>query len=149
MKKMNMNWQHAAWWLVAALAVPMALSGCFREPAPTEPEQSDHVGWGIYDARGIVVALPADGEDLMLKHEAIPTFRNIEGELVGMNSMQMPFPLGEGVSLEGIEVGDMVAFTFEVDWDPAYFIRSIEVLPEETELDFSAQEVPTVYETGP
>lgn len=136
--------------LVLAALLPMALVGCFRseEPAQVIVDET-HIGWGEYAARGLVVALPVDGGGITLKHEAIPTFMSVKGELVGMQPMQMAFPLGEGVSIEGIEVGDKVRFTFEVDWDPGFFIVSISALPQETELDFSKKDPPTVYETGP
>lgn len=136
--------------LVLSALLPMALVGCFRaeEPAQVIVDET-HVGWGEYYSRAEVVALPVDGGGITLRHEAIPTFLSIKGEMVGMQPMQMPFPLGEGVSIEGIEVGDKVEFTFEVDWDPGFFIVSISALPEETELDFSKKDPPTVYETGP
>lgn len=130
---------------MAAAIVP--LTNCSKEPVVVLPPL--HVGWGQYDSRAIVIALPADGNDLVLKHEAIPTFMSIEGECDGMQAMQMPFPLGEGVSLEGLNVDDIVTFSFEVDWDPGFFITSISVLPEETELDFSYVEPATIYITGP
>ena len=139
-----------AWRLVLAACIPLTLSGCFRDEEP-EPAQVGeyHIGWGVYSTRGLVVRLPANGQDLELKHEAIPMFISINGEPIGMQAMQMPFPLGEGVSIEGIKVGDKVEFMFEVDWDPGYFIVSISALPDETELDFSDRDPPTVYETGP
>lgn len=152
MKKMKTNGQHAMWALALAVAVPMSLvslGGCSKEPEPTAIEQGLHVGWGVYDVRGVVVSLPEGGADLVIRHEAIGHFVSIKGEMVGMQAMQMPFPLAAGVSLEGIGVDDLVAFTFEVDWDPSYAIIAIEVLPAGTELDFSFKEVPTVYETGP
>ena len=136
--------------LVLAALVGLTLAGCFRSEEPVQIEADElHIGWGVYFTRALVVALPADGQELELKHEAIPTFLSIKGEMIGMQAMQMPFPLGEGVSIEGIEVGDKVEFTFEVDWDPGYYIVSISALPDETELDFSKKDPPTVYNTGP
>ncbi len=138
------------WRLLLAALLPMALVGCSRSEEPTQVVVDEtHIGSGVYWARGLVVALPVDGGGITLKHEAIPTFLSVKGEMVGMKPMQMPFPLGEGVSIEGIEVGDKVEFTFEVDWDPGFFILSISALPQETELDFSKKDPPTVYETGP
>ena len=55
-----------------------------------------------------------------------------------MNSMIMPFPLGEGVSLEGFTIGQPVEFDWEVDWEgsPPYYITSLRPLPDDTVLDF-------------
>lgn len=135
--------------LVAVAILPLTLANCSKKSTPPVALPRDHVGWGEYKSQAIVIALPSDETELILKHEAIPYFVSIEGELVGMQAMEMPFPLGEGVSLDGIQVDSIVKFTFEVDWNPSYFITSITVLPAETELDFSDREPPTVYHTGP
>lgn len=94
-----------------------------------------------YESRGVVVAVPDPGDELTnlrIRHEAIDDFRSIDGEVVGMDSMTMPFPLAEGVTLAGIEVGDPVAFTLEVEWDGdlPYRISRIEELPAGTELEW-------------
>jgi hypothetical protein len=54
-----------------------------------------------------------------------------------MDSMTMPFPLAEGVELDGVEPGDKVGFTLEVEWegDPPYRITTLEELGAETVLD--------------
>ena len=72
-----------------------------------------------------------------MRHEAMPGFVGIDGEVVGMESMTMPFPVGEGVELDGVEVGDKVGFTLEVEWegDPPYRITRVEELGAETVLD--------------
>ena len=93
-----------------------------------------------YTVRGQVVSLPTANDDLMVHHEAIPEYRSAAG--VGMDVMTMPFPLGEGVSLEGVEPGDKVSITFSVDykvgWSPiGYRVIAIEELPADTELDFT------------
>ena len=138
------------WGLVLAALVPLTIAGCPRNEESAQVVVDEiHIGWGVYSVRAMVVALPVDGGGITLKHEAIPMFVDIKGDIVGMQPMQMAFPLGEGVSIEGIEVGDKVEFTFEVDWDPGFFIVSISTLPDETELDYSKKDPPTVYETGP
>jgi Cu/Ag efflux protein CusF len=55
-------------------------------------------------------------------------------------SMTMPFPVAEGVSLEGIAPGDAVEFTFEVTWQPraGYRVTEIHELPAGTEIDFGS-----------
>jgi len=98
-----------------------------------------------YDVRGQVVQVPDPADplsDLVIRHEAIPDFEGIDGVKVGMSSMAMPFPRAPQVRLEGIEPGDKVAFTFEVDWqaDPAYRITRLEQLDDATELEFATKE---------
>jgi Cu/Ag efflux protein CusF len=94
-----------------------------------------------YEVRGEVTRLPSPPADaLYLRHEAIAGFVGIDGEVVGMDSMTMPFPVGEGVELDGVEVGDKVGFTLEVEWegDPPYRITGVEELGAETVLDLGA-----------
>lgn len=101
-----------------------------------------------YTVRGQVVALP--GEDasqrrIRVRHEAVPDFVGVDGEVVGMASMTMPFPVAEGLSLEGIETDDKVEMTFEVRWDGSEPLRVVELreLPPGTTLDFeSTQPMP-------
>lgn len=96
-----------------------------------------------YDVRGEIAQLP-DPErpmrELLIRHEAIPTFRNVEDKAVGMRAMTMPFPsLDEGVTLDGLEIGTKVRFTLRTevrDGRLRYWIEELETLPAETELDF-------------
>lgn len=94
-----------------------------------------------YLVRGEVTALP-DRDDpttaLYIHHEAIDEFTDIDGDVVGMNAMTMPFPLAEGVSLAGVAPGDKVRFTLEVEWegDPPYRLGAIEKLPADSELEY-------------
>ena len=87
---------------------------------------------------------PWDDPDhaMMIQHEAIKDFKNPDGEVIGMMSMTMPFPVGPGVSLEGIQPGDTVQFTFELRWKgkPPFQLTSIQKLPADTKLDFGSDE---------
>lgn len=130
------------------LLLVAVLPACGGAPEPSQDEapaaaQDEGGGDGgdvqVYETRGQVTALPDPADpltNLRIRHEPIHDFVSIDGEVVGMNSMNMPFPVAEGVGLEGIEVGDPVSFTLEVDWDgdPAYQVTRIEALPEGTEL---------------
>lgn len=130
----------AALWLAAG----MALGSCSRTPEPVAAFDQ------VYTTRGIIRALPdpdRPGAGLSIQHEEIPEFVNGAGESVGMRSMTMPFPtLADGVSLEGLEAGDRVRFTFGVTWSPAasgstrpipgWTLTHIEELPADTRLDF-------------
>jgi len=123
-----------------------ALPGCGGgERAPAEDAVTDPPDQ-TYSVRGEVVALPderrPDDRQLRVRHEAIPDFVGFEGEVVGMASMSMPFPLAADVDLEGVEPGDPVEMTFEVRWEgtPPIRIVELEELPPGTELDFETQE---------
>lgn len=127
--------------LLAAMLV-LLLVGCGERDGTdasngNDPYDEDAPLEMTYYVRGIVIELPSERGDLVIRHESIPEFMNIKGEIVGMSSMQMSFPLGAEASLEGIVVGDKVQFVFEVDWAPSYFIVEISTLAPETELDFS------------
>ena len=139
---------------LALLLLPL-LAACGGPPADEAPAAVDDTGGGeeaagvqVYESRGQVTALPDPSDpltDLRIRHEPIHDFVGIDGEVVGMDSMNMPFPVADGVSLEGLAVGDPVAFTLEVDWDgdPAYRLSRIERLPEGTELTWGAAEPPS------
>ena len=96
-----------------------------------------------YTTRGQVIQLPDPanpGTGLTLNHEAVDQFMDRQGEIVGMDPMSMPFPVAKDVSLDGIQVGDVVEFKLHVDWsaEPAAEITEIRELPAGTKLDFRA-----------
>lgn len=121
--------------LRATLALPLllALACGAPEAAVTPPDAT-------YSVRGEIAKLPADASsELWIHHEAIPDFRNDKGATVGMDSMTMPFPVGAGVSLDGLAAGDRISFDFEVRWQGRgrpLAITRIERLPEGTRLAF-------------
>lgn len=128
-------------------------------PGPSAPPQGDGGGEAsgsggaaeqgfaqIYTTRGVVRALPDPSNpasEFQIQHEEIPEFVNGQGETVGMRTMTMPFPtLADGVSLEGLAVGDKITFTFGVVWVqgasrpyPRWTVTAIEKLPPEAELE--------------
>lgn len=103
-----------------------------------------------YTVRGKVVTIPSADrpmDDLSIHHEAIPDFKNRDGVVfentttgtLGMKSMVMPFPVDDSVSLDEIEVGDIIEFTFLTVWGedyPDYKVTAIRKLPADTELNF-------------
>jgi hypothetical protein len=114
-----------------------------REPAPT-------VRTAEYEVRGRITDLPREGSpasDLRVYHESMPSFRHTwpadDGVTpkMGMGSMDMNFPPAEGLSLEGVAIGDAVVLTFEVDYRiedgtiASYRTTSIERLPDGVTLD--------------
>jgi Cu/Ag efflux protein CusF len=127
---------HLAGAAVCAAITVVTLGGCGREPAAPAPD--------AYTVQGVVEKLPqTDGPDrsVYIHHQPIPGFRDEHGNVVGMMSMTMPFPLGPGVSLAGIAVGDPVEFTFTVSWKgrAGYQITSIRKLPAGTTVDFGSR----------
>lgn len=116
------------------------------EPAETGEDEAAGPADQSYTVRGEVVA-PPDRErrgvrQLRVRHEAIPDFVGFDGEVVGMASMTMPFPVAPDVSLEGVEPGDPVELTFEVRWEgsPPLRIVGLRKLPPGTALDFETEE---------
>ncbi len=78
---------------------------------------------------GVIEAMPKPdrpGTQLIILHEEIADFVASDGR-VGMKKMAMPFPIGPGVTLDGLSVGDSVMVQFTTDWNatPAYWITSI------------------------
>lgn len=123
--------------LFALLAGACAPEPEEAEPA-TEPDQ-------VYTVRGEIAGLPqGSGElrQLRVRHEAVPDFVGSEGEVVGMASMTMPFPVAASVDIDDLEAGDKVEMTFEVRWDGERPLRVVEVekLPADTVLDFETAE---------
>jgi len=128
------------------LALPFGLAAC-GGGSESDPEAEATEGEvARYTVRGEVVQLPDPDNpaaQLQIRHEAIPDFRS-GGEVVGMESMTMPFPVAEGVSLEGLSPGDKIEFTFETRYAPdtqlveGFRIVRVTPLPAETELHFGA-----------
>lgn len=140
----------------AAVVALVWLTGC-SDPAPETPKDTaadtsdaTESPTHSYTVRGKVVTLPSAErpmDDLQIRHEAIPDYKNRDGVVfknattgaLGMKSMTMPFPVAESVSLDSIEVGDIVEFTFVTVWGesyPDYKVTTIKKLPADTELDF-------------
>jgi len=150
--------------LVLTAGVVFLLSGCTPasdeaatreygqgEPAEAAPEAEGVAPAGSevhsYDIRGEIVELPDPGDPLSglyIHHEAVDGWVSMEGEVVGMDSMTMPFPVADDLSFEGIEAGDKVTFTLQVayDGDPTFQVTRVEKLPDDTELDFRSARPP-------
>ena len=136
--------------IVLALAVlPLLATGCGegepREgsgaaaPADGAPSVIDR-----YTVRGEVVSLPVAGDPrsgFQVHHERIPDFRDMgTGEVKGMNPMAMGFPLAEGVSLEGLQVGDPVELVIEAPRMGSMIrVTTVTPLPEGTLLDLTTR----------
>jgi Cu/Ag efflux protein CusF len=138
--------------LLAALA--LSLGACEQKPAPAPagsstatpppattsstaaPAEPD----AVYVVRGRVVSLPDPSNpsaEFRVHHEPIPDFKAPDGRVVGMNEMEMPFPVSDPTLLEGIAVGDAVELTFADWYKPmrTYKVTKVVKLPADTELN--------------
>lgn len=100
---------------------------------------------------GEITELPIEGDpskSLKIHHQQIPNFKNNKGEInvsakgvAGMGSMTMPFPLGQGLNLDGFHIGDKVSFTFQVNWGEtggaAWEVTQIEKIDPTTVIDYT------------
>ena len=139
-----MKWNIGLWGL--GLVAVLVVSGCGRGEPEQQPQEIDvlmgNVEPSLYKVRGEVIDMPDEQGRVKLRHEEIPGFKNRRGEVVGMKSMVMPFPLDEGVEMGEIKKGDKVVVDFMVTWGEGqpYYITKIEKLPVNTELDYSNTE---------
>jgi len=139
-----MKTSHHARLFFGALMIA-SLAGC----GPSEaPESGGQTAGRTYKVRGQVTQLPDPanpGSGLYLQHEAVDDFVDREGKTVGMDPMNMPFPVAAGVSLEGIAPADYVEIDLHVDWqaDSPVAITRIRKLPPDTRLVFRAAKPPT------
>ena len=120
----------------------MVLGAC----SDTPPPESEETAGQTYSTRGVVRQLAAPpGQELYIHHEEIPTFVDMDGEMVGMGSMAMPFPVSEAPIPEDLAVGDKVAFDFEVRWQgsPPMRLLKLTKLPGDTVLSFENAEAST------
>ena len=127
----------ASLFLLALLS--LSLAGC---------SGNEETGTGrTYTVRGQVRQLPDPnnpGTGLYLNHEAIDDFVTRDGEMTGMDPMTMSFPVEEKVSLEGIQVGDVIEFKLHVDWATETGAEIVEIreLAPGTKLVFRAAQPP-------
>ncbi len=132
--------------LFLAMGVVLA-SGCEKAQTPTKDDKpsepsAPQVAPVKYTVRGIIKQIPIKDNprtSLQIHHEAIPTFAK-GGKVIGMHEMTMEFPLGPGVSLEGLKVGDKVEFDFEVVESPAmrYYMTRIVGLASDAALNLTS-----------
>jgi Cu/Ag efflux protein CusF len=76
-----------------------------------------------FTVKGVVKGLPGNGlakNEILVKHEAIPTYRDEAGNMVGMHPMTMGFYLSDKVTTEGIQVGDSIEMVVEQTIKPKF-----------------------------
>lgn len=113
------------------VALALTLAGC------SAPSHDDAATTQVYTVAGEIVRLPdagrPDGAEIYIRHAAIPDFVDSTGEVVGMESMTMGFPLSDEVPLAGLAVGDRIEFDLSVSWEgspPVEITRVVELAPE-------------------
>lgn len=130
---------------VTALAAFIALLASCAKSESDATETGDSIQTVAYTVRGVIAQLPDPQNPttmFMVRHESMPHYRRPDGDL-GMNSMTMPFPPADGVSLDGWSVGDQIELAFEVDYDANdgtlldFRATGLVALPEGVQLDFS------------
>lgn len=138
--------------MVGLLSLTALLLACDRGPStPTTPSNQSPRQTpaenaqtpDVYVVRGVVKKLPAADDPrsaFAVHHEAIPTFKGKDGSVVGMHEMTMEFPLGPGVTTDGLAIGQSISLTFEVLTGPSmkYYVTKIEPLPEGTKLELKS-----------
>lgn len=142
--------QSARFIIVASILTTSAVGpvGCKR--AETGDQKTKQVRQDRYTVQGIVAELPIEGSpttEFKVRHVAMPHFVGQDGKL-GMDTMTMGFPVKQGLTLEGLKVGDKIELAFEVDFDTVtgqlldYRATGFSVLPPETQLDFTPLAAP-------
>ena len=84
-----------------------------------------------FTVHGIVKGLPGAGRapnELLVKHDPIPEYRDSSGKVVGMAAMTMPFYLEQGVSVGGIKVNDEVELKVAQRIVPTFTEKVVEVV---------------------
>lgn len=97
-----------------ALALATAACGSSENGEAQEPQQTGD----RYDARGVVREIRRERRSITIHHEPVPGY---------MPEMTMPFDLEDMSLLEGVSVGDTVAFTFTREEGGRHVIRSMRV----------------------
>lgn len=110
--------------------LPLTLPGCDRTPAPAAGP--------THTVRAKVMGLPTANDPssaFTLLHEDIPGWLAPDGSK-GMHSMQMPFPVARGVSLDGVALGDKVEVTVRqfMSGPTPYEVSALRKLPPDTKL---------------
>lgn len=84
----------------------LGLAGCKTESkSPDFKSTSTGPFLQVYQARGVVRELPADGRSAVIQHEAVPGY---------MPAMTMSFDVRDTNELAGLQVGDAVTFQLVV-----------------------------------
>ena len=131
--------------IAAAMAVTLvgviSIAGCSKpaaKPAPAAPPAAESAArTDVYTTRGEVLAVEPDGS-AKVRHEAMPTFKDADGNVIGMKPMAMIFRPSPGASFAGYKPGDKIEMKMTVkmpDYDTT--AAPVKKLPADTALDYS------------
>jgi len=99
--------------LLAVQAASAEAPGCKHHAAAETSSLEQRFS---YTVKGVIKALPGEGRannEILVKHEAIPNYRDEGGNLVGMTAMTMPFYLVDKISTPELKVGDKIEMVLE------------------------------------
>lgn len=83
-----------------------------------------------YTVTGIVRALPGNGRaanEILVKHDPIPNYRDEAGNVVGMMAMTMPFYLSDSTSAADLKVGDTIEMVVEQQLKPSFTEKVVSI----------------------
>ena len=84
----------------------------------------------FYTVKGILKGMPGDGRaanEILVKHQPIPGYRDETGEITGMMAMTMPFYLSDAVSVASLRAGDAVELKIEQHLAPKFSELVVEI----------------------
>lgn len=150
---MNRNRRSFLHKLAVTGVLVFSLAACEKQkPAPVTNAPADNAAPSaaapepdaVYVVRGVVAQIPDPTNptrEFRVHHERIPDFKNSKGEVVGMNEMEMPFPVSDPKLLDGVAIGDIVEITFADWYKPVrnYKVTKLVKLPADTKLDLKAR----------
>lgn len=118
-----------------ALVLGTLLPGCrCAKAAVRTPPRS-------YTVRAEILRMPGVDRrhpEMTVRHEAIDDFVDEFGFAVGMDAMEMSFPVEPPLSVQGLAVGDKISFRFTVDFEKSDLqVDQIQKLPPGAELRFA------------
>lgn len=130
--------------VVVLLTALVLTAGCGPTPTPPATESAGETadtpsGARTYVVRARVVRINSRARPVQIdiEHEAIPELIGPGGEVEGMHSMVMPFPVADGVALDGLAADDFIEIDLSIDWeaDRPAVITAIRPLPASTQLN--------------
>ena len=123
-----------------AFIAAVNLIGCSKpaaKPTPAATPAAAAARTDVYTTRGEVLAVEADGS-AKVRHEAMPTFKDADGNVIGMKPMAMTFRPSPGASFADYKPGDKIEMKMTVkmpDYDTT--VAPVKKLPADTALDYS------------
>jgi len=83
-----------------------------------------------YTVTGVIRALPGNGRaanEILVKHDPIPGYRDEAGNVVGMMAMTMPFYLSDPQGASDLKVGDSVEMVVEQQLKPTFTEKVVSI----------------------